>query len=370
LDRIFKSQDRLAMSFTAVGKHTLWSRTVTRSNHTMLPAGADAVVPFPDGFKPRLLVIVDAEEEFDWQAPFSRENTQVSTINAQGAAEKIFREFGIIPTYVIDYPVASQPSGYEPLKDLMLAGRCAIGAQLHPWVTPPHEEEISETNSYANNLPPGLERRKIEQLTAIIDRNFGRRPRIYRAGRYGAGDATLPILEDLGYQIDCSVLPGGGGQPGAPDYSGGIAQPYWLSARRSILEIPVTVGIVGLARKYGEPLYRKFASPFGLRMRIPAIAARLGLVERIRLTPEGNTLDECKRLTRTMHRDGNRVFVVSYHSPSLEPGHTPYVRDRRDLAAFFAWLNDYFEFFMTEMEGIPSTPSEIRDWALESATAN
>jgi hypothetical protein len=360
----FKSPDSQKMSFAATGKQTSWRELVSHGAHAMLPASADASISFPDGFKPRLLVIVDAEEEFDWRAPFSRENTKVSTISAQSTAEKIFQKFGISPTYVVDYPVASQPSGFEPLRDLMQAGLCEIGAQLHPWVTPPHEEEISEANSYANNLPPSLERRKIQQLTTVIEQNFGRKPLMYRAGRYGAGSATLRILEDLGYQIDCSVLPGLNRTHGAPDYSGGIAQPYWLNEDRSILEIPVTVGTVGMAKKYRDAIYRKISSPVGLRLRIPAVAARLGIVERIRLTPEGNTVEECKRLTRAMYQDGSRVFVVSYHSPSLEPGHTPYVRDRQELAAFLRWLNDYFEFFLTEIGGVPSTPSEIRNWAL------
>jgi hypothetical protein len=97
---------------------------------------------------------------------------------------------------------------------------------------------------------------------------------------------------------------------------------------------------------------------------MPAVAARLGIVERIRLTPEGNTLEECKRLTRALLRAGSRVFVVSYHSPSLEPGHTPYVRNRKDLDTLLGWLRGYFEFFMGEVAGRPSTPSEIREMAL------
>jgi glycosyltransferase involved in cell wall biosynthesis len=346
------------------------AESVSHTKHAMLPANAEAIVSFPRDFKPRLLVIVDTEEEFDWREPFSRENTQVGSIRAQGLAEKIFQKFGILPTYAVDYPVASQERSYKLLKELMQAGRCEIGAQLHPWVTPPHEEDVCEANSYANNLPTHLERRKIQELTEIIQRNFGCQPVVYRAGRYGAGRATLRILENLGYQIDCSVLPGPSPQPGAPDYSGGITEPYWLNARRSILEIPVTVGTVGLAGKYGEPLYRQIASPLGLRLRAPAIAARLGIVERIRLTPEGSTIEGCKNLARAMRRNGQRVFVVSFHSPSLEPGHTPYVRDHQDLTTFLRWLEDFFEFFMTEISGVPSTPSEVYERALELAAAN
>jgi hypothetical protein len=334
--------------------------------HAMLPPNDSACVEFGAAFRPRVLVIVDAEEEFDWNEPFSQSNTRVTSIAAQKAADRIFHDFGVVPTYVVDYAVASQPSGFEPLRDLMKSGGCEIGAQLHPWVTPPIEEQISERNSYANNLPASLERRKIMVLTDTIERNFEHRPMIYRAGRYGSGAVTLGILEELGYQVDCSVLPGVRLHPSAPDYSGGSARPYWLNSPRQILEIPVTVGTVGLAGRAGERVYRRLASPLGNVFKIPAIAARLGLVERIRLTPEGSTLEEGKRLTRAMLNEGHRVFVVSYHSPSLVPGNTPYVRDRKDLQTFLGWLRGYLEFFMGEVHGLPSTPLQIRTAALNA----
>jgi hypothetical protein len=31
------------------------------------------------------------------------------------------------------------------------------------------------------------------------------------------------------------------------------------------------------------------------------------------------------------------VLNFSFHSPSVAPGHTPYVRDAADLARFFRW---------------------------------
>ncbi len=174
----------------------------------MLPACAEDRVRFPATSRPRLVVIVDAEEEFDWAAPFSRANRNVKTVAAQVIAHRIFDRYGIVPSYAVDYPVASQEDGYLPLRELMQSGRCEIGAQLHPWVTPPHEEEVSEKNSFAGNLPPDLERRKIALLTEMIERNFGHRPKLYRAGRYGAGPGTARSLAEFGYEVDCSVLPG------------------------------------------------------------------------------------------------------------------------------------------------------------------
>ena len=56
---------------------------------------------------PLLLVIVDTEEDFDWSVPVSRSNTAVDSISAQHLAQEIFSAYGVVPTYVIDYPIAT-----------------------------------------------------------------------------------------------------------------------------------------------------------------------------------------------------------------------------------------------------------------------
>jgi hypothetical protein len=309
-----------------------------------------------------LVVIVDAEEEFNWDAPFSRTNYSVKTMAAQHRAQQIFARYGVVPTYAVDFPVATQEDGYKPLLEFIQSRTCEVGAQLHPWVTPPFEEEISERNSFASNLPADLERRKIQQLTDMIERNFGQRPKLYRAGRYGAGRNTPRILAELGYEIDCSVLPGLRTGSSGPDYSGGISRPYWLGPTRTILELPVTVGTIGVVRDLGDRLYGKISTPIGRGFKLPAIMARLGLLERFRLTPEGTTLEEAQRLTRAMLQAGHRVFAVSYHTPSLVPGHTPYVQSQQDLATFLHWLEGYLDFFFGVVGGEAATPGGI--WRL------
>lgn len=320
----------------------------------------------PKDHSPLLLVIIDTEEEFDWARPHARENTSVSAIAAQGLAQEVFDRHGIVPTYVIDYPVATTPAAVETLKAFADRGRCLIGAHLHPWVNPPYDEEVTTHNTYPGNLPAALERQKLENLTAAIETGFGARPVVYKAGRYGVGPATARILEDLGYRIDASVVPYTRfTDDGGPDFSLAGFQPSWFGSKGEMLEIPLSCGFCGLLRSSGATLFPRVSDRAGMRFRLPGILARSGLLERIRLTPEGVTLEENKRLARSLYEQGCRIFSLTYHSPSLVPGMTPYVSSERELSRFLEIMDRFFTFFREELGGEPSDPLAIYDllWA-------
>ena len=128
-----------------------------------------------------LLVLIDTEEEFDWSRPHDRASVGTSSIAAQTRAQAIFDRHGIRPIYCIDYPVAE--TGYGLLRELHAEAKCDIGAHLHPWVNPPHDEPLTNRNSYPGNLPRALEREKLARLTDLIAERFGEPPRVYKAGR-------------------------------------------------------------------------------------------------------------------------------------------------------------------------------------------
>jgi hypothetical protein len=299
---------------------------------------------------PQLAIVVDTEEEFDWSRPFARENTGTSSIPAQTHAQAIYARFGAVPTYVVDYPVATDPVAVGYLSALLARGEAEIGAHLHPWVTPPHEEEVTQHNSYHCNLPAALERAKIEALTDSIERGFGVRPTVFKAGRYGFGARTAEALAALGYTIDCSYVPHVSfASDGGPNFRGTPDQPFWLS--QGLLEVPLTSGFFGAAAAAGPPLAPLFDSERAARLRLPGILARTGLVARSRLTPEGVPAEEQCRLLRALVDRGRRFFTLTYHSPSLEPGHTPYVRTEADLALFLSRIEHVLRFFRDELGG-------------------
>jgi glycosyltransferase involved in cell wall biosynthesis len=311
--------------------------------------------------RPYLLTIVDAEEEFNWDVPFSRARTGVESMRHQGPAQSILDRFGAIPTYMVDYPVATQDAGRAPLFETLQSGRCDVGTQLHPWVSPPFEEAVNNRNSYPGNLPVWLEQEKLRCLTEAIEQSLGMRPRIYRAGRYGAGARTGDILQQLGYLADTSVMPGWNftAQEG-PDFSALAAQPYWLDDARTILEIPISCATVGMLNMLPDAVRHAVLSQTSEYLGLPSLTAHLRLLERIKLTPEGITVAEAKRLIRHMLAHGQKVFVVTYHTPSLVPGNTPYVRTAADLDRFLAWLEEVYGFFIEEIGGRCATWRELR----------
>jgi hypothetical protein len=62
-----------------------------------------------------------------------------------------------------------------------------------------------------------------------------------------------------------------------------------------------------------------------------------------------------------MLRRGNWLFVMHYHSPSLSPGHTPYVRSAKDADRFVQCIREVCRFFFEEVGGMPGYPPDLLD---------
>ena len=329
--------------------------TTKRAEHLHIPPSPAARANFAPEFGRRFVVFVDTEEEFDWGAPFDRKARAVGHIAALPEANRRFVERGVAPTYLVDYPVADDRKSADALRAIAAAGECDIGAHLHPWVNPPHDEEVNAANSFVGTLPAELERAKLLALTAKLAEAFGTQPIAYRAGRYGVGANTAAILAEAGYRLDVSVRAlFDYRDQGGPDFTDYPIDPYRL--RDDLLEVPLTTCLAGPLRRW--PGLTRFA-----RLRGPL--ARFGLLNRIPLTPEGVPLDEAGTAIETLLARGTRLFSLSFHSPSLVPGHTPYVRDEADLRRFWAWWDGVFNLFARH--GIePVRPGEIVAAATEA----
>lgn len=310
------------------------------------------------------MLFVDTEEEFDWSAPPDRAATATTAIAALPEAHRRFRDHGLAPTYLIDYPVADSAECVATLRPLADTGECMIGAQLHPWVNPPFEEAVTPANSFVGNLPRGLEQAKLAALTDRIRTAFGRDPIVYRAGRYGVGPNSAALLEEAGYRLDVSVRSlFDYRDEGGPSFLRSPIRPWWAGPEGSLLALPLTAAFTGRRREGAAPLYKA-------AMRIPfgrSLLARGGFLNRVALTPEGMPIAEALEAARQLLDDGTRLFSLSFHSPSLVPGHTPYVRDAADLGTFWNWWDRMFALFAAE--GIaPARPEELLEAAWRRRT--
>jgi hypothetical protein len=331
------------------------------ASEPLAPPRPDQFLAYTPDQKPALIVVVDTEENFDWNAPYSSASVAVHGMRQIDRLQSVFERHGVRPIYMIDYAVASQGEGYGPLIDLAATGRCEIGTHLHPWVNPPVVEELSDRNSYPCNLPPELEEEKLLNLTRAVEANLGVRPKSYKAGRYGIGAATPEILMRDGYLVDLSVVPTQDySADGGPDFSSfASTRPYWLDDGRTLLELPLTTGFIGSASGSSSAFFGKLNSGVGRLLHLPGIFARLGLLNRVKLTPEGVKLSEAKALTRHLLARGEHIFTMAFHSTSLTPGSTPYVTSEAGIDAFCRWLDEYFTFFSAEIGGTFVTPLEV-----------
>jgi hypothetical protein len=320
---------------------------------TQIPGKSDSA-QFRPGFGRRFILTVDTEEEFDWSRPIRRDGYSLGHVPWIEKFQQFCEKHQVCPIYLIDYPIATSPEAIAILKGAVAAGKAEIGIQLHPWVNPPFDEEVNEHNSFAGNLPRALEAAKLTRLRDTITQNFGTEPLIYRAGRYGAGPNTAEILADAGIAVDTSVRAKFDySSLGGADYRQHPLSPYWLDERRRVLELPLTTVFWGMLRRQGDLIYPAlWRAP-----RLRGLLARFALLERISMTPEGIDVDEAIRGIDIALDDGLPLLVFSFHSPSLQPGLTPYVRSAADLDRFYDWWRRIF----TYLEQCEVTPASLRD---------
>ena len=319
------------------------------------PPPHSAAARFDPAFGQRFLLTVETEGEFDWDKPFERSERGLSHVPRLAKFQMFCENEGVAPVYLVDWAVARSTKAGEILRGPLAAGKAEIGVLMHPWIIPPLDQDPSRHDGYAGNLPPELESAKFRGLRDAIEKNFQAAPPIYRAARYGAGPNTAGILAEGGIAIDTSVCAKFDyGAAGGPDYRRHPLAPYWLDDEHTLLELPLTTVFWGMLRRQGDWLYPALRNMPNLR----ALLARLSLLERIPLTPEGVGVDGAICAIDIALDDGLPLLVFSFHSPSLRPGHTPWVRSEADLDDFYDWWRRIFAYLELRAVG-PTSVAEI-----------
>ncbi len=317
-----------------------------------LPADIEAERP------PTLHVVVDTEAEFDWDKPFAENLTAISALGQVESAQAIFDRYGLRPTYVIDYPVASQPESVAAIRGIADRGACAVGAHLHPWTNPPFGAAIDQAMSFPGNLPEPVEAAKLDALIGMIAAQFGERPVFYKAGRYGLGPNTARLIAARGIAVDFSLMPETDMRDvHGPDFRLIAAIPYAVPSL-DLLALPMTRADLGPLSRWWR-LRGWLDTQTATLLHVRGMLVRAGLLERLTLTPEGVSAKLQIVLLQTLLRRGQRMFVLHFHSPSLAAGHTPYVRDEAERAAFLDRIDTVCRWFFEELGGVPGRPWDL-----------
>ena len=249
-----------------------------------------------------LLVGIDTEGDNQWDAA-ARANQTFENIYALPRLHALFARHGVRPTYLITYPVATDPRSADVLRELLAGGDCEIGAHHHAWETPPcTAEDVRAAPVRARRCRAT----QFERAARVADRRDRRRrsaqrPVSYRSGRFGfsADHVVGARAAGLPGRVErrAAVLRGAQGRAGLRR---GAARARTSSrtttrrgrARSNLLEVPVSAA---LNRRLPARLQ------YALRARAAAVhdqadPAEAAAVARMRwLRPSYSSLDDMMR---------------------------------------------------------------------------
>ncbi len=300
-------------------------------------------------------ITIDTEED-EWGSVGVRKPSVKNIGHLKRFQEKC-DEYRVIPTYLINYPVATSSSSRKVLEDIFVTGKCEIGTHCHPWNTPPFVEEQSKFNSFLCNLPQNLVEEKLGVLHEVIKNTFGINPVVFRAGRWGFGKGALSVIEKLNYKVDTSITPFCSWREAkGPDYKCRVNSSFYLNSKHfdepsgsnmgKIIEIPPTMGYLQKNEIYCDKVRRiLIASPLKY-LKLNGILDRIGAINYRWLSPEVSSSDEMISLANSQFKKGNNFVNMFFHSNSLMPGQTPFVSNSSDLKEFYHKIELFLQYIV------------------------
>lgn len=232
----------------------------------------------------------------------------------------LFDRFGAIPTYLLSAEVMEDDGSVDVLR--ALGARAELGTHLHSEFVAPGRtlDRANMGGALANEvqraLPLSQEAAKLDSLTQLFEERFGKRPRSFRAGRYGIRGETFGLLAERGYVVDSSVTPGllWPYPEGALDFRHWRAGPTRVETESGgLIELPVSIRPGGRAAHWVQRMP-------GLSAR----AARLLLRDSARFLWLRPTWESADSLIDYVTHAPERIFVLMFHSMEVVPGASPY----------------------------------------------
>jgi hypothetical protein len=300
-----------------------------------------------------LVITIDTEED-NWNR-YSATDNPTTNIERIVSLQKLFDEYDVRPTYLITYPVATNPRAINVLKRILEEGKCEIGTHCHPWNTPPFDANalIRKQDTMLCNLPESVVLDKLTTLHETIYRNFGIAPVSFRAGRWGFGPVVARALCLLGYRVDSSVMPYTDWRPNfGPDYSEFGPASFRFDAEGihckmengRLLEVPQTVGFLQRNFSLTYRIWRLLEIDISKRFHFRGVMDCLGLINKVTLSPELENTHTLIQLSQRMVKNKYSCLNYTFHSSSLLSGLSPFVRTLGDELIFHEKIKEFLVF--------------------------
>ena len=311
-----------------------------------------------------LLVGIDTEGDNQWDAS-ARAKQTFENIYALPRLHALFARHGVRPTYVITYPVATDPRSADVMQALVAGGDSEIGAHHHAWETPPCTIDDVRRHPYASTLPRQQFEAQLEALTVAIEAAVGVRPVSYRSGRFGFSAEHVAGLERLGYRVESSVAPlFYESHKGGPDFVEAPLTPYFLAydsavtpGTSEVLEVPVSAALNRSLPVWLQHAYARAPRPYTTKRVLRA--ARLVRMRWLR--PSYSSFEDMAALARQLAKKREPVLNLLFHSSEAIVGGSPYNRTEAELTSFLDRLDRFFLLAIRDLGAVPATFSEFRD---------
>lgn len=279
-------------------------------------------------------VEIDAGKKWKTSNPASYEGVSAGV----GRLQTLCDRYGVKPVYLISPAVMVDASSVDVLRALD-SNRCELGAHLHGEYIGPQATHAGTDFSGCDpgemqcQYEPALEFAKLERLTQRFAELFGRQPRSFRAGRFGARGWTIACLQQLGYTHDSSVTPYRNWHDIADFSRPASLVPYHPSTDdicqrgdSTVIEVPVSI--------------------------TPQL-------QWLRPTPRFSDFEQCRRVIDWYEEHTNpTVLCCMFHNVELVAGKSPYCATEADCLGLLQRVEAMFELLTARGYGF-KTLSEV-----------
>jgi hypothetical protein len=300
----------------------------------------------------KIFITIDTEED-QWEKYKTDSYTINNVMHGIPLIQNIFDKFGALPTYLINYPVATNRNAMRMFQEMLDKGRCEIGTHCHPWNTPPFREQINYYNTMLCNLPHELQYKKIEAIHEVITNHLKVAPISFRAGKWGFGPSVAQTIYQLGYRIDSSITPfTDWTDDDGPDFSKASVFPYRFDPDNVVskkengclLEIPPTIAFLQRnLERCGQIRGWILKGPLH-RFHLLGTFGRLRLLNYLHLSPELCKGSEMILLSKNLIKLGCPVLNMFFHSTSLLVGASPFVQTQEKSQKFLDDIQIFLQF--------------------------